>query len=78
MRSKVSSQCKTERVEECRIELLKKIKEMEHTKRQEALQITVKEHDLWMYQNEKEEAKLLQEVRKLRQDEEIAWAPPRD
>ena len=31
-----------------------------------------------MYQNEKEEAKRLQGVRKLRQDEEIAWAPPRN
>ena len=37
-----------------------------------------KEHDLWMYQNEKEEAKRLQKVRKLRQDEEIAWAPQRN
>ena len=31
-----------------------------------------------MYQNEKEEATRLQGVRKLRQDEEIAWAPPRN
>ena len=38
----------------------------------------LKEHDLWMYQNEKEEAKRQQGVRKLRQDEEIAWAPPRN
>ena len=31
-----------------------------------------------MYQSEKGEAKRLQGVRKLRQDEEIAWAPPRN
>ena len=33
--------------------------------------------DLWMYQNETEEAKRLQGVRKPRKDEETAWAPPR-
>ena len=37
----------------------------------------VKEHALWMYQNEKEEAKRLQSVRKSRKDEEMARAPPR-
>ena len=31
-----------------------------------------------MYQNEKEEAKRLQVVRKPRKDEEMAWAPPRN
>ena len=31
-----------------------------------------------MYQNEKEEAKILQGVRKPRKDEEMAWAPPRN
>ena len=35
-----------------------------------------KEHDLWLYQNEKEEAKRLQGARKPRKDEEMAWAPP--
>ena len=30
-----------------------------------------------IYQSEKEEAKRLQGVRKLRKDEEMAWAPPR-
>ena len=32
-------------------------KEMEHTKTEEALQLVRKEHDLWTYQNEKEETK---------------------
>ena len=36
---------------------------------QEALQIAEKEHDLWMCQNEKEEAKRLQGV---------TWTPPRN
>ena len=39
---------------------------MEHTKTEEALQLVRKEHDLWMYQNEKEEAKRLQGARKPR------------
>ena len=38
------------------------------------MQLVRKEHDLWMYQNEKEEAKRLQGDRKLRQEEEIAWS----
>ena len=58
--------------------IIEEIKDLEHRKTEEALQIAVKEHDLWMYQNEKEKAKRLQGVRKLRQDEEIAWAPPRN
>ena len=35
-------------------QIIEEVKEMEHTKTEEALQIAVKEHDLWMYQNEKE------------------------
>ena len=46
-------------------QIIEEIKELESTKT--ALQIGEKEHDLWMYQNEKEEAKRLQGV---------AWAPP--
>ena len=42
------------------------------------MHIAEKKRDLWMYQNEKEEAKRLQGVRELRQDEEIAWGPPRN
>ena len=30
------------------------MKGLEHTKTEEALQLAVKEHDLWMYQNEEE------------------------
>ena len=46
---------------------------MVHRKTEEALKLAEKEHDLWMYQNEKEEAKRLQGVRKPRKDEEMAW-----
>ena len=38
-------------------QFIEEIKEMEHTKTEEALQLVRKEHDLRMYQNEKEEAK---------------------
>ena len=37
------------------------------------MQTAEKEQDLWMYQNVKEEAKILQGVRKPRKDEEMAW-----
>ena len=37
-----------------------------------------KEHDLWLCQNEKEEAKRLQGARIPRKEEEMAWAPPRN
>ena len=70
MRSKASSACKTERVKECRIELLKKEKSQ---KDRRCLANSGTEHDFWMCQNEKEEAKRLQGVRNLRKDEEIAW-----
>ena len=59
-------------------QIVEEIKDSESTKTEEALQKAVKEHDLWMHQNEKEEAKRLQRVRKLRQDEEIACAPPKN
>ena len=55
-----------------------KIKEMEHTKKEEALQLVRKEHDLWMYQNEKEEAKKLQGARKPRKEEEVEGVPRRN
>ena len=42
------------------------------------MQLTVKEHDLWTYQNEKEAAERLQGARNPRKDEEMAWAPPRN
>ena len=59
-------------------QIMEETKEMEHTKTEEALQLAGKEHDLWMYQNEKEEAKRMQGARKPRKDEEMAWAPPRN
>ena len=37
--------------------MFEEIKELVHRKTEEALQIAEKEHDLWMYQNEKEEEK---------------------
>ena len=37
---------------------------MEHEKTEKALQFVRKEHDLWRYQNEKEEAKKVQDARK--------------
>ena len=58
--------------------IIEEIKELAHTKTEEASQLAEKEHDLWMYQNEKEEAKRVQGVRKPRKDEEMAWAPPRN
>ena len=64
-----------ERLQDQTIEEMKKL---ESTKTEEALQKTEKENDLWMCQNEEEEAKRLKGVKKLRQDEEIAWAPPRN
>ena len=33
---------------------------------------------MWKYQNEKEEAKILQGAREVRKDEEMALAPPRN
>ena len=46
--------------------IIEEIKDLVHRKTEEALQIAEKEHDLWMYQNEKEEAQRLQGVKKLR------------
>ena len=40
-------------------QIIEEINEREHTKTEEALQLVRKEHDLWMYQNGKEEAKIL-------------------
>ena len=51
---------------------------MEHKRTEEALELVRKENDLWRYQNEEEEANRLQGARKLRKDEEMAWAPPRN
>ena len=54
-------------------QIIKEILESVHTKTEEPLQFAEKEHDLWMYQNETEEAKILQGVRKPRKDEKMAW-----
>ena len=58
-------------------QIIEETKELVHRKTEEALQTAVKEHDLWMCQNEKEEAKRLQGARKPRKDEEMAVEPPR-
>ena len=52
--------------------------EMEHKRTEETLELVRKENDLWMYRNEKEEVKRMQAARKLRKDEAMAWAPPRN
>ena len=59
-------------------QIVEDIKELVHTKTEEALQLAEKEHDFWLYQNEKEEAERLQGARKLREDGKMAWAPPRN
>ena len=41
-------------------QIIEEVKELESIKKEEALQIVGKDHDLWMYQNGKEEAKKLQ------------------
>ena len=59
-------------------QIIEEIKDLVHTKTEEALQLAEKEHDLLMYQNEREEAKRLQGGRKQRKDEAMTWAPPRN
>ena len=63
---------------ECDRQIIEEIKELESTKDRRSLAVSGKEHDLWMCLYEKEEARRLQGDRKLRKDEEIAWAPPRN
>ena len=58
--------------------IVEHIKEAEHKMTAEALVLVKKENDLWRSQNEKEEAKRLRGARKLKKDEEMAWAPPRN
>ena len=57
-------------------QIIEEMKELAHTKTEEALQLASEEHDLSMYQNEKEEATRLQGVRTPRKGEEMVWAPP--
>ena len=47
-------------------QIFEEIKEMEQKKTEEALNLAKKENDLWRYQNEKEEATILQNTRKLK------------
>ena len=54
------------------------IEEVEQKRTEEALELVRKENDLWKFQNEKEEAQILQGAGKLWKDEEMAWAPPRN
>ena len=50
-------------------QIIEEIKELLHTKTEEALQLAEKEHDLWMFQNEKRrKQKKMQVVRKPRKD----------
>ena len=58
-------------------QIIEEMKEMEHKRTEKALELVRKENGLWRYQSEKEEANRLQGVRKLKKDEEMAWAPPR-
>ena len=48
--------------------IIEELKEMEHKRTEEALELATKESDLWRFQNEKEEAKILQGARKPRKD----------
>ena len=43
--------------ERLQYQITEEIKEMKHTKTEEASQLVRKEHDLWMYQNEKRRSK---------------------
>ena len=54
------------------------MKEVEHKRTEEALEMVRKENDFGRYQNENEVVNILQGARKLRKDEEIAWASPRN
>ena len=57
MRLKASSKYEAEQMKGLQDQIVEEIKEMEHKKTEEALQLVKKEHDLWKYQNEKEKQK---------------------
>ena len=79
MRSKVSSECNAEEVKDCRTKSLKKLRKWNAKRTEEALELVSKENELWTYQNEREEANILQGgARKLRMVEDMALAPPRN
>ena len=78
MRSKASSECNAEQSERLQDQIIEEIKEMEHNRTEEALNLVRKETDLWRYQHVKEEAKKMQGARKLRKDEDMAWVLPRN
>ena len=61
--------------ERLQFQIIEEIKEMEHKRIEETLELVRKENDLWKYQSEEEEAIKLQGARKLRKDEDMAWAP---
>ena len=58
--------------------IIEEIKEMEHKKMEETLNLVKKENDLWRYQNEKQEAKIYQGARKFKKYEDMACTPPRN
>ena len=49
-------------------QIIEEIKEMEHKKTEEALQMVQKKNDCWRYQNEGDEARRLQSSGKWRRD----------
>ena len=55
-------------------QIIEEIKEMEHRRTEEALELVRKENDFWKYQSEKGEVGRLQGARKLIKDEEMAWS----
>ena len=59
-------------------QIVQEVKEMEHKRTEEALELVRKEHDLWRYQNEKEGSTRLQGAKKFKKSEEMVWAPPRN
>ena len=59
-------------------QIIEEIKEMEHKRTEEALELVRKGNDMWKYQREKAAARRLQVARKQRKDEGMAWAPPRN
>ena len=77
MRSKVSSECKTERAKECRFKSLKKYKKWYTQGQKKPYSERRRRVICGETKARKKKAKRLQGARKLRKDEEMSWAPPR-
>ena len=78
MRSKVSSECKTERAKECRFKSLKKYKKWYTQGQKKPYSERGRRVICGETKARKKKAKRLQGARKLRKDEEMARAPPRN